>query len=57
MTRNAREKLNSIYLGGAICIGALVGLIGQSWPLFLFVTGVLIAADMAVGNIRPSGRK
>ncbi len=52
MTKNSREKLNSIHLTGITIVGIIVGLISGSWGLFIIVTIALIAASIATHEIR-----
>lgn len=49
----ARQRLNSIYLTGSLILAALVGMMAESWGLFLLVAAVLIALQTHSGNIRP----
>jgi len=49
----ARQRLNSIYLTGMLTLAALVGMLTESWGLFLLVGLALIALQTHSGNIRP----
>ena len=53
MTWSSRDKLNSIHLGGAICVAAIIGGAAGSWLLFLLVAGALIGAGIITGDLRP----
>lgn len=52
MTKNAREKLNSIYMAWIFVVATIVGLISGSWGLFLIAIIILIAASIATNEIR-----
>ena len=52
MTKNAREKLNSIYLFWIFVVATIVGLISGSWGLFIVAIITLIAASIATNEIR-----
>ena len=53
----AKQKLNRINVLGALGTGAIVGVLGQSWTLFVAVAAVLIAADLYSGKIPPDKGK
>jgi len=57
MTRSSRDKLNSLRLGGAVLAGAVVGGYSGSVELFFVVSGALVLASLASGEIRPPGRR
>lgn len=48
----ARHKLNSMY--GYGCLAAGVGLVGQSWLLFLIALAIMVAMSFHSGGIRNS---
>ena len=48
----ARTKLNWAYLQGALIIGAVAGGVFQSWMVFGVTAVVLVAGQIAVGEIR-----
>ena len=50
---SARRKLNGAYLTGCLVVAALVGLATGSGVAFVAALGILMAADLAAGNIRP----
>ena len=52
MTKNARDKLNSIYLTWIFVIATIVGLISGSWGLFIVTFITLIVASIATHEIR-----
>jgi hypothetical protein len=54
---NARQKLNSAYINGALIIAGLVGLGTGSWAVFFLLLGVLLAIALADGGIRPTPRR
>ncbi len=49
----ARTKLNQAYFNGSLLIAALVGLVAQSWLLFLLALTVLLAWNLVCQEIRP----
>jgi hypothetical protein len=53
----AREKLNSAYAGGSVLIAALIGVLVQSWPVFLIVLAILLVLNVVAGEIRPTRRR
>ncbi len=54
----ARTKLNVSYVNGCLVLAAIVGLLFQSWMVFLVVAAILIAGDLYIGSILPStGRR
>lgn len=48
----AKHKLNSAYIQGTLVIAAMVGILTESWLVFLLVAVVLISAGMHDGSIR-----
>ena len=58
LSRNAKDKLNASHAVGAIGIAAVIGIVAQSWVLFILVAAGLIAVSLATGEIRlPTNRK
>ena len=58
MTRNSRDKLNSIYGICAIAVAAVIGAITGSWVLFVLIAASLFAVFSQTGQIRsPNDRK
>jgi hypothetical protein len=53
----ARTSLNAIYLSGTLVLAAVLGLATGSWGIFLISLGVLIAANVHAGRIRPTSRR
>jgi len=50
----ARQKLNSIYFGGAAVCAAFAGLMLKSVTVFIICLGGLVAAFLHDGSLRPS---
>lgn len=50
---NAREKLNVIFLSGALLLASLAGIACQSWLVFFGVLIGGIAIGLRRGGIRP----
>ena len=50
---NARKKLNSAHLNGALMLGALLGWLMQSWLLFFAAAAVFVVSASYTGDIRP----
>ena len=48
----ARTKLNSVYLYGCLAASAVVGLVAQSWLVFVFTLAASVAASVHSGGIR-----
>jgi hypothetical protein len=48
----AKQKLNSAHLWGALVIAGLVGLVTQSWTVFLVALTGVIVVDVIAGDIR-----
>ena len=53
---SARKKLNAAHVLGCLVVAALVGLLANSWFVFLCCLATLLAADLIAGNIRPPGK-
>lgn len=49
----ARAKLNAAYFHGSLLLAALLGLLVQSWPLFILALIVLLISNLYSGEIRP----
>ena len=56
-TPNARHKLNSVHIAGALVLAGALGLLTHSPTIFLLTAGTLIAASMHSGDIRFGGRR
>ena len=50
---SARKKLNSSYIGGSLVLSGAIGLMTQSWAIFLVLLVLLLAIHLYEGNIRP----
>ena len=50
---SARKKLNSAYVAGSLVLAGAVGLMTQSWTVFLVLLILLLIANLYEGNIRP----
>jgi hypothetical protein len=58
VTRNSRDKLNSIYGIFIIAVAAVIGAIAGSWVLFLLAAVGLFTVFAQTGQIRsPNDRK
>jgi hypothetical protein len=53
---NARNKLNVAYFNGCLVVAAVIGLLFQSWPVFVGALVVLVIGNLISGGIRPKGR-
>ncbi len=53
---NARQKLNSINVSGAVFLAAVLGGVFESWAIFLITLTVLIAGAIYCGDVRPDRR-
>lgn len=49
---NAREKLNVIFLSGAILFALFGGLSCQSWPAVFVILIILIVIGLGQGSLR-----
>lgn len=54
---NARKKLNWAYVNGTVVIAGTLGAVTGSWLVFFVAAGVLTAANLASGAIRPNPRR
>jgi hypothetical protein len=52
----AREKLNSAYIHGSLFFAVVAGWVSSSWTVFAVALVVLLAANLAAGEIRLSKR-
>jgi hypothetical protein len=52
----ARQKLNGAYMTGSLILAAIMGGICQSWIAFVLAAGLLLAINLAQGDIRPNKR-
>ena len=53
---NAREKLNYAYAEGAFVVAGLIGLVFESWPIFVAALIALLIGNVVDGGIRPTRR-
>lgn len=53
---NARHKLNSAYVAGALILAGALGLLTRSPTVFVLTAGALMAASVHSGDIRLGGR-
>jgi hypothetical protein len=52
----ARQKLNGAYAKGSLIQAAIIGGICQCWIAFILAAGLLLAINLAEGDIRPNKR-
>lgn len=52
----ARQRLNSLYLIGALMVAAVIGGALQSWSVFMISAAILTAILVYGGDIRPSAQ-
>ena len=50
--RTAKHKLNGSYVCGAFIFSGLLGMLAQSWLVFLSAASILIANNIYEGSIR-----
>ena len=50
----ARQKLNAVAIQGCLIVSGIIGLVCQSWLIFLIASVVLIGASLAAGDFRPN---
>jgi len=48
----ARHKLNGAYVNGVLLISGVIGVMPQSWGVFLDVAGILTFSSHIAGEIR-----
>jgi len=53
---NARNKLNVATVNGCLLLAALVGMMTESWAVFLLAFAALVAGGITSGDIRPRPR-
>jgi hypothetical protein len=53
---NARNKLNVAYFNGSVIVAGLIGMVIQSWPIFVAALAVLVIGNLIAGDIR-TGRR
>jgi hypothetical protein len=53
---NARSKLNCAYFNGSVIIAGIIGLLIQSWPIFIVALIVLVVGNVLSGEIRPRSK-
>lgn len=49
---NARQKLNSAAIHGAMLVSGLVAAITQSWIIFVLILAILLTTAVISGDIR-----
>ncbi len=54
---SARHKLNQAVIQGCLIVAALVGLLFQSWTVFLLAAAVLVGLSVHSGEIRGPARR
>ncbi len=52
MTYNSIDKLNGFHLTGSFGVSALLGLIAESFAVFLLMTFLLVGSSPLTGGIR-----
>jgi len=53
---SARNKLNVAHTNGCLVIAAFVGMMAESWAVFLLAFAALVAGGIVGGDIRPRPR-
>ncbi len=53
---SARNKLNVAHTNGCLVIAAFVGMMTESWAVFLLAFAALMIGGVASGDIRPRPR-
>ena len=53
---NARNKLNVAFVNGSLLLAAALGLVVQSWWLFIIALIALLAMNLSTGEIRTTPR-
>ena len=54
---NARNKLNSGHVNGALLVAGLIGGLTGSWTIFGLALAGLVVTKLIAGDIRLGGRK
>jgi hypothetical protein len=54
---NARQKLNSGHINGALIVAGLIGGLAGSWTIFGLALAGLVVTKLISGDIRLNGRK
>mgnify|MGYP000892153726 CR=1 FL=1 len=49
----ARNKLNASYFNGALIVASLLGIVTQSWSIFLIAFILILVGSLIAGEIRP----
>ena len=49
---SARHKLNSAHMSGALGLAAILGVLSQSWAIFLIAAAALIGGAVYAGDVR-----
>jgi hypothetical protein len=52
----ARQKLNQAFVTGSLVVAAFIGIIADSWLVFLVALAVLIGSNLYGQDIRPGRR-
>ena len=52
MTYNSKDKLNAFHLTGSLGVSALLGLLTESWIVFLVMSCLLVGSSLLTGEIR-----
>jgi hypothetical protein len=50
---NARNKLNTIFVGGSVVVAGGLGIYTGSWAIFGLSLALLLAGNLVARNIRP----
>ncbi len=54
---NARTKLNAIAVYGCLAVAVVVGLVTESWIVFVLTAVGLVGLALQTGGIRPGPRR
>jgi hypothetical protein len=54
---SARHKLNEAYGAGALVIAGIIGLMAQSWTVFIIAAVIALGLGVIGGSIRLRGRR
>ncbi|WP_417385381.1 hypothetical protein [Gimesia sp.] len=52
MTYNSKDKLNAFHLTGSLGVSTLLGLLTESWGVFLVMSFLLVGSSLLTGEIR-----
>jgi hypothetical protein len=53
---SSRRKLNAAFFNGSLIVAAVIGLLFQSWAVFVLILVVLVIGNLVAGEIRPDNR-